>query len=142
MFAIRSDIDSGTQVWRQGRFARYAKTSAKGGAMEASYGNLYKNLPAQQSEEAFFDLVTAPGLRIERIVSTGQVTPLGTWLDQDRAEWVILLQGAAGLWFEVEASVREMKPGDYVAIPAHARHRVEWTSPNEPTVWLAVHYAT
>jgi cupin 2 domain-containing protein len=34
----------------------------------------------------------------------------------------------------------EMKPGDFLNIPAHRRHRVEWTTPGEPTIWLAVHY--
>ena len=40
----------------------------------------------------------------------------------------------------VGAKKPEMKPGDFVNIPAHKRHRVEWTTPDEPTVWLAVHY--
>jgi cupin 2 domain-containing protein len=33
-----------------------------------------------------------------------------------------------------------MGPGDHVHIPAHRRHRVEWTDPAQPTVWLAVHH--
>ena len=31
-----------------------------------------------------------------------------------------------------------MNPGDFVKIPAHTRHRVEWTTQDEATVWLAV----
>jgi hypothetical protein len=41
---------------------------------------------------------------------------------------------------EFEDGTLEMKPGDWVDIPAHRRHRVAWTTPDEPTVWLAVHY--
>jgi cupin 2 domain-containing protein len=33
-----------------------------------------------------------------------------------------------------------MKPGDHLNIPAQRRHRVEWTTPEEPTIWLAVFY--
>ena len=40
---------------------------------------------------------------------------------------------------EGEADVRELKPGDYVHIPAHVRHRLEWTHTEQPTIWLAVH---
>ncbi len=35
----------------------------------------------------------------------------------------------------------ELRPGDCINIPAHQKHRVEWTTPDEPTVWLAVFYA-
>ena len=81
-------------------------------------------------------------MRIERIVSTGQASPPGFWYDQDWAEWVLVLSGAAGLEFEGEAAPRRLGPGDCVLIPAHARHRVAWTDAHQPTVWLAVHYGT
>lgn len=109
--------------------------------MSVTAGDLFAGIPAHLAAEQFIELVAAPGLRIERIVSLGQATPLGEWLAQDRAEWVVLLRGAARLLFEGEAIARDLKPGDYVNIPAHARHRVEWTAPDEPTIWLAVHYA-
>jgi cupin 2 domain-containing protein len=109
--------------------------------MKPSHGNLYADLFATHDAEQFTDLLATPGLRLERIVSLGQATPPGEWLDQDRAEWVILLRGGARLLFEGESSARDLKPGDYVTIPAHGRHRVEWTTPDEPTVWLALHYA-
>jgi cupin 2 domain-containing protein len=51
---------------------------------------------------------------------------------------VIVLKGAARLQFE-DAMV-EMKPGDYINIPAYKKHRVDWTTPDEPTVWLGVRY--
>jgi cupin 2 domain-containing protein len=108
--------------------------------MESSHGNLFANLAAPRDVEQFIDLLAAPNLRLERIVSLGQATPPGEWLAQSRAEWVILLRGAARLLFEGETSARDLKPGDYVNIPAHCRHRVDWTTPDEPTVWLALHY--
>jgi len=103
-------------------------------------GNLYADLPASGEAEQFVTLLDAPGLRIERLVSTGQATPAGEWLEQDRAEWVILLRGAAGLRFADEAAPRLLAAGDHLYIAAHRRHRVEWTAPGDPTVWLAVHH--
>ncbi len=47
----------------------------------------------------------------------------------------MLLTGAARLMFEDETL--EMKPGDFVNFPARRKHRVEWTPPDEPTIWLA-----
>jgi cupin 2 domain-containing protein len=101
--------------------------------------SLFAGLPRAGADEDITALLTTPNVRIERIVSTGQASPPGFWYDQDDAEWVVLLTGGAGLRFAGEGEVRELKPGDYLHIPAHARHRVEWTHPSEPTVWLAVH---
>lgn len=115
--------------------------------MKPTGGQLYADLAtkrrggAKPAAEQLTELLAAPNLRIERIVSTGQATPEGEWLDQAEAEWVILLRGAARLHFEGETRARLLKPGDYVAIPAHCRHRVDWTTPREATVWLALHYA-
>lgn len=104
-------------------------------------GRLFANLPANaQPDEQTDDLVRAPGVLIERIVSTGQRTPDGTWLTQDRDEWVVLLRGHATLRFEGESRDTPMAAGDYIHIPANTRHRVEQTAEHEPTVWLAVHY--
>lgn len=106
--------------------------------------NLFAGLPAAAlPEEVATELLAAAspgGLRIERIVSTGQASPPGFWYDQDRHEWVVVLSGSARLLFEGEAAPRELGPGDYVTIPAHVRHRVEATDRRGPTVWLAVHY--
>jgi cupin 2 domain-containing protein len=84
-------------------------------------------------------LLAQPGLRIERIVSTGQACPPGFWYDQPQGEWVLLIQGEAGLRFADEAQARHLKAGDYVDIAPHRRHRVDWTRPDEDTIWLAVH---
>ena len=96
--------------------------------------------PAAEVEERVDVLVQTNHLRIERIVSTGQASPPGFWYDQEEHEWVLLLSGHAGLRFEHEESVRRLAPGDQVDIPAHVRHRVEWTAETEPTIWLAVFY--
>jgi cupin 2 domain-containing protein len=77
-------------------------------------------------------------VRIERIVSTGHPSPEGFWYDQQEAEWVVVLKGQAKLLFQGDAQPIHLKPGDHVTIPAHRRHRIEWTTPEEPTVWLAV----
>jgi len=103
-------------------------------------GNIFANLPTRLPQEEATILAERPGAVVERIVSTGQASPPGFWFDQDRTEWVIVLAGAAGLWIEGEAAPRRLNPGDYVELPPHIRHRVEWTDPDRPTVWLAVHW--
>ncbi len=90
--------------------------------------------------EVFETLIETNHFRLERIVSTGQATPGGEWYDQERNEWVALLSGSAGLLFEGESRARVMRPGDCVLIPARRRHRVEWTDPDQETIWLALHY--
>ncbi len=102
--------------------------------------NLFANLPTGVAEEQVVELLSRPGLKIERIVSAGQASAPGFWYDQPQGEWVVVLSGEAHLRFEDEAQPRRLGPGDFVDIPAHRRHRVEWTHPDEPTVWLAVHY--
>ena len=104
-------------------------------------GNLFAGIDEEKrDEELLTTLAERPGVRIERIVSTGQASPPGFWYDQDWGEWVVLLCGAARLRLAEEAEARRLAPGDWVDIPAHCRHRVEWTDPDQPTVWLAVHY--
>jgi cupin 2 domain-containing protein len=108
--------------------------------MAIESGNLLADIPVTLPAEQFTPLLTAPNVRIERIVSRGHASPQGFWYDQPQAEWVIVLAGAAEVQFEGEPSARRLKRGDYLHIPAHARHRVQWTDANEPTVWLAVHF--
>jgi cupin 2 domain-containing protein len=102
-------------------------------------GDVFADLPRVLAEEEISILAQTAGARIERIVSTGQASPAGFWYDQEFTEWVVLLSGSAGLLIEGEDAPRELRPGVYVEIPAHARHRVEWTDAGQPTVWLAVH---
>lgn len=102
--------------------------------------NLLSDIPDDLPDELLETLLDADSVRVERIVSQGHTSPEGFWYDQEQNEWVVVLKGAAKLRFEGDDSTLEMKPGDCVNIPAHKRHRVEWTTPEEPTVWLAVHY--
>jgi cupin 2 domain-containing protein len=108
--------------------------------MLTAAGNIFEHVLRDAVDEEFAELVAAEGVRIERIVSTGQASPPGFWYDQEWSEWVLVLSGSAGLLFEGEPTPRELKRGDYLLIPAGRRHRVEWTDATEPTIWLAVHY--
>lgn len=100
--------------------------------------NLFADVAQQMPDEVVTTVLKAAGVRIERIVSHGHVSPKEFWYDQDDHEWVVVLKGAARLHFE--NGVVEMTAGDFINIPAHKNHRVEWTTRDEPTVWLAVHY--
>jgi cupin 2 domain-containing protein len=102
--------------------------------------NLYGDIPAILPDELLETLLTADSVRIERIVSHGHASPEGFWYDQDQNEWVVLLRGAARLRVEGDEDALQMSPGDFVSIPAHKRHRVDWTTPDEPTIWLAIHH--
>ncbi|WP_300340349.1 cupin [Accumulibacter sp.] len=103
--------------------------------------NVFAELPlSPMPAEQLLELLAQPGLRIERIVSTGQSSPPGFWYEQALGEWVLLLQGEALLRFEDEPQARHLKAGDYVDIAPRRRHRVDWTPPEQASIWLAVHY--
>jgi cupin 2 domain-containing protein len=107
---------------------------------EPAFGNFFADLPTTLPEELVEVLAENLHVRIERIVSRGHASPEGFWYDQNEAEWVVVLKGEAKLLFEDDHEPITMRPGDHVLIPAHRKHRVEWTTPDEPTVWLAVFY--
>lgn len=102
--------------------------------------NLFGPVPRPSRDELVEPILETRHFRLERIVSTGHATPSGEWYDQERDEWVVLLTGSAGLRFEDDADVQVLQPGDHLVIPAHRRHRVEWTASSGPAVWLALHY--
>jgi cupin 2 domain-containing protein len=102
-------------------------------------GNLLDDVPERLETERIDLLLVESATRVERIVSTGQVSPPGFWYDQEQAEFVVLLAGTARLRIDGEAEPRDLRPGSYVYLPAHRRHRVEWTSAAPPAVWLALH---
>jgi cupin 2 domain-containing protein len=103
-------------------------------------GNLFNGIPTAALPRELLDVLwQTPNLRVERIVSRGHTTPAGEWYDQDGDEWVVLLTGSARLRIEGRDEALEMRPGDYILLPAHLRHRVEWTDPEQETVWLAIH---
>lgn len=102
--------------------------------------NLFSHLPAHLPDELIESILETSTFRLERIVSHGHASPDGFWYDQQQDEWVCLLQGSARLEIEGRSQVENLKPGDCLMIPAHQRHRVLWTTPEEITVWLAIHY--
>jgi cupin 2 domain-containing protein len=109
--------------------------------METTFGSLLADVPARSDDEVVTPLVGTPAIRIERIVSTGQASPPDFWYDQPWAEWVMVVAGAATVRFADAPEPCRLGPGDYLLIAPHRRHRVEWTDPATPTVWLAVHFA-
>jgi len=102
-------------------------------------GNIYSKIPGIKDKEIFQTLLVNKKLEIERIVSQGQITEKEKWLKEARDEWVIVLKGAGKLRFRKDNRLIKLKAGDYVLIPANTSHRVEWTSPREKTIWLAVY---
>jgi len=102
--------------------------------------NLLQDIRSNVDDERFETLAVGRACRVERIVSTGQATPVGEWYDPNQAEWVMVVQGNAKLLIDGEAAPRALGAGDYILLPAHCRHRVDWTDPNQPTIWLAVHF--
>lgn len=105
-----------------------------------STGNLFTHQDVEPGGEALDELLDNGRIRIERIVSLGYSSPAGFWYDQPEEEWVVLLKGEARLQFEDCSELLELRAGDHLRIPAHRRHRVAWTSPDEPAIWLAVHF--
>ena len=103
--------------------------------------NLFADCPHRIPEELVETLTDTKHVRIERIVSHGHASPDDFWYDQQEHEWVVVLKGEAKLLFEGDNDPIHMRPGDHINIPAHRKHRVEWTTPDEPTVWLAVFYS-
>jgi cupin 2 domain-containing protein len=100
--------------------------------------NLFSDIPESLPDELTTVLHEGHGGRVERIVSLGHRSPDGFWYDQPEEEWVMVLKGAARL--EFERGFVEMREGDWITIPAHRKHRVAWTTADEPTVWLAVFF--
>lgn len=104
-----------------------------------SKSNIFELIPAVLQDELFEELASGNGVKIERIVSFGHITPESQWYNQDGDEWVILLKGEAVVSFWGESDIK-LNVGDYLNIPAHKKHRVSWTKPDVQTIWLAVHY--
>lgn len=104
--------------------------------------NIFTDIPSQIPEELFENLVSNDCVRIERILSKGHMTPDEKWYKQNQDEWILILQGQAVLRYQNPDQFIQLAPGDYLLIPAHQKHRVEWTTPDQPTIWLAIHWKT
>ncbi len=103
--------------------------------------NIYNNLPHNLSDELFETLISNENIKIQRIVSPKSFkSPQDKWFNQDRDEFVILLQGSAELLFKENKNTVKLKPGDHINIPRNTKHRVESTDKEIQTIWLAVHY--
>jgi cupin 2 domain-containing protein len=100
--------------------------------------NIFQLSDKLPNQEIFEKIISNDKILIERIISTGQITPPNEWYDQEKDEWVILLQGEAKLSY-FDGSIITLKSGDYLFIQAHQKHRVEYTSTKPPCIWLAIH---
>ena len=101
--------------------------------------NIFDDIPKNIKSEIFETLIDSDDVQIERIISKGHTSPASGWYDQDKNEWLIVLKGEAILSFADKSSLK-LKAGDFINIPAHKKHKVEWTNPDTETIWLAVHY--
>jgi cupin 2 domain-containing protein len=101
--------------------------------------NFFEAIPTNLESEIFQDIIKSSNIRVERIISKGQATPSGSWYDQEEHEWVMVLEGSAILGFE-DGSAVSLGKGDFVNIPAHCKHKVSWTDPDQVTLWLAIFY--
>ena len=101
--------------------------------------NLFSSIPNVVENEMFEDLLKHDNVRVERILSKGQSSPMEGWYDQEENEWVVVLDGCGVISFENGTEIKLSK-GDYLNIPAHVKHKVKWTDPDKTTIWLAVFY--
>jgi cupin 2 domain-containing protein len=100
--------------------------------------NLFQNIPEELNQELVEKLIEQDSFRLERIVSRGQISPPDFWYDQDEHEWVVILAGKAQLQIDGLEQPVTLNPGDTYNLPAHTKHRVAWTAPNQDTIWLTV----
>ena len=117
---------------------RFQPLGSSNGQISETGNNIFDDLPQHMPGEVVQKIIQAADVRIERIISHGHASAADFWYDQPEHEWVIVLKGAARLQFE--DGMAEMKVGDFINIPAFKKHRVDWTTPDEPTIWLVVRY--
>jgi len=100
------------------------------------FDNIFDDIKIDKNNELFETIFKNEVIKIERIVSYGQTSPVGFWYNQDENEFVLLLSGEAKIEFETDTIT--LKKGDYLLIPKHVKHRVSFTSLDKPTIWLAI----
>lgn len=103
------------------------------------FSNFLSQIPEQVYEEIFQEIVADANITIERIISHGHSSPETGWYDQEKSEWVMVIEGEAIIEFENEKEIT-LKQNDFLLIKPHQKHRVKWTSPDQKTVWLAIHF--
>jgi cupin 2 domain-containing protein len=107
--------------------------------MEMVQGNIFKFSKKRiKGSESFETLLKSNSLLLEKILTHGELKSPGKWYDQEKDEWVMMVQGKATIEYD-DGNRIEMKKGDYVIIPAHLKHRVIETSESPDCVWLALH---
>jgi len=100
--------------------------------------NIFENIIIDKKQEQFFELIKNDNIKIEKIVSNGQSSPINFWYEQKENEFVLILKGNAILEYEDKEVI--LKEGDFVNIKAFTKHRVKYTNKDEPTIWLAIFY--
>jgi cupin 2 domain-containing protein len=100
--------------------------------------SLFQDIPDHLDQELVEKVLAHDSFRIERIVSRGHASPPKFWYDQVEHEWVVMLKGKAQLQVDGVKDLVRLGPGDTYDLPAHTKHRVAWTVPNQDTIWLAV----
>ena len=100
--------------------------------------NIFTHTEVNKEEEIFFEIFKNDIIKIEKIVSNGQKSPDNFWYEQEKSEFILLLEGYAILEFEDREM--ELIKGDCLNIKAMQKHRVKYTSEKEPTIWFAVFY--
>lgn len=100
--------------------------------------NIFDEIPVDKSEEKFFEIFKDEKIKIEKIVSNGQKSPQDFWYEQEKNEFVLVIEGFAIVEFE-DFEV-ELKKGDCLNIKAYQKHRVKFTTLDETTIWFAVFY--
>lgn len=100
--------------------------------------NFLENIPTLIPDEIFEIIISCQNIKIERIISKGHKSEPDFWYDQDQSEWILIIKGEARLHFEDKYI--HLTPGDYLNIAPHQKHRIDWTTPEEETIWLAVFY--
>ena len=98
-----------------------------------------ENIDFSENKEITEILASSENVRIERIISTGQITEPDFWYDQNENEFVTVLQGEAKILFD-NGKEEHLVKGDYLMIPAHTRHRVSYTSIEPVCIWVVVFF--
>ncbi len=98
--------------------------------------NLFEPNASDPNTEQFDTLLKTKNIHIEKITSHGQTSD--EWYEQERDEWVVILEGEGKILFEKDNRTVDLIRGEYIHIPKMKRHKVIYTM--TPTIWLAIHF--